>query len=195
MSIRHAANRFRTTPVDGWTGTAWKKAVARGSFFSSDRRISDRESDTTIRQMLFDPSEPLPSEYSVIRVADQVFLVGLRSEDIAVTKYSTVTHLRLAKYFGQIFNTSHQTAASGIRTNPTKTLVGTYYCDRENVTLLTSNEVQAVKYRDEIVRLPFDTQITTDSEIRISGESYEVKEVYLSNGLKCCRCTVRKTDA
>lgn len=195
MSLRHAANRFRKTPLAGWTGTAWVENVTRGAFIAGDRFISDREFGNKLRNVLLDPSTPLPDSYHVVKVGtdntDQVYLVCRKSHDAADTIYSTTLTLRRAYYTCTIESFTSQTSASGMKTTPVRQTLGTFFCDRENITFAASKEFATVRFGDEHVILPADTPVTTSHEILIEGKRYEIEEVFDFNGLRYCRCIAK----
>lgn len=193
MSLRHAANRFRRTPVAGWTGTAWVENVTRGAFMAGDRFISDREFGNKLRNLLTDPAEPLPDIYKVVRIDTQIYLVARSSQDIAGVPYSTVVTLRRAYYTCTVEGFTSQVSASGMKSTAVRQTLGTYFCDRENITFASSKEFSTVKFGDEHVILPAGTAVTTANEILLDGKRYEVEEVFDFSGLKYCRCLAKPT--
>jgi hypothetical protein len=195
MSLKHAANRFRRTRVDGWDGTRWIEGVTRGTFMTNDRFISDREFGNKLRNLMIHPEQPLPPEISVVRIGgdENIFLVGRNSPDIKESVYSIIVTLRRAYYTCTVMAYSSQKAASGMKTAAVRTVVGEFHCDREHITFAASKEFPSVKFGDELVILPADTPVDTTNEIVIENKSYEVEEIYDFSGLKYCRCIVRST--
>ena len=197
MSIPHAANRFRKTPIDGWDGTQWIPDVTRGSFVASQRFLSDRESDNKLRTILLSPDEPLPPEFAVIRVggSDSIYLVGRTVEDAAESPYSLIMYIRRAYYQCSVLAFIQKTTASGLKVAPSKGSLGTFFCDRETVTSVASKEFDNVKFGDEVVVLPRGTPVNTTNEILIGTVTYEVEQVYDMNGYRYCRSIARPTSS
>lgn len=197
MSIRHAANRFLKTKVDGWDGMRWHAGVTKGAMLAGDRFISDREFGNKLRNLLTDPKKPLPSEMKLVRVGadEHVFLVGRSGHDVIDKPYSTVVTLRRAYYVCEVIAFSSQKAASGMKTNTVKAVVGRYHCDREHITFAASKEFPTVKYGDEVVILPAETAVDTSNELLIGNKYYEVEEVFDFSGLRYCRCVVKSTPS
>ena len=192
MSIRHAANRFRRTWVDVWNGTSWVNSATCGAFMASDRFISDREFGNKLRNFLTDPAQPMPAQAYLARLAGtDIYLVGRSSSDIQNEKYSTLVTLRRAYYTCTIYKFESTVAASGVKTNPVRTVVATSPCDHENITFIGSKEYPTVKFGDEVVILPANIDVSTSYEILIDNKYYEVEEVYDFSGLKYCRCLVK----
>lgn len=193
MSIRHAANRFLKTSVHGWDGAAWQSNITRCSLLPNDRFISDREFGNKLRSILTNPSNPIPSNISLVKLgADAAtYMVGRRSQDIRGSVYSELVSLRKAYYTGTITGFTTQTLASGMKASPVRTTLATTVCDREHVTFATSREYPGIRFGDEVVILPFDVPVNTSNEILISGKIYEVQEVFVFSGLQYCRSIVR----
>jgi hypothetical protein len=118
-------------------------------------------------------------------------MVGRSSEDVAAVSYSTLVTLRRAYYTGTIETFGSTITASGLKTTAARHVIGTYPCDRENITFAGSKEFPTVKFGDELVVLPKDAIVSTTNEIRIDNKCYEVEEVYTFSGLIYCRCVVK----
>lgn len=191
MTLRHAANRFRRTWVDGWNGTAWVPKVTKGSLSSYIRPLSDNPLGMKLRNLLLDPDEPL--NYSVVRLSDtsEVYLVCNQAIDHANTIYSQIALLRRAAYTCDIYKSVAQVAASGFSTTPIRVLVGTYKCDRV-LTASLASPYPNLNLSEERVILPHSTLVTRDYEIVIENRIYDVEDVYEEYGLTLCRCVVHK---
>lgn len=201
MTIRHAASRFRRTSIDGWNGTAWVPNVAKGTLLTNARSLSDTESAAKVRGLLINPRFPLPVTYTVIRLgtSDEIYIVGRAVADIAKTPYSETLLVRKVNYVATLDSFTFGTASSGFPTNPIKNSLGTYYCDRENVSAAGLKESPTVKVADDLVILPAHTPVDSTMELAVFNSIgvrqgvYEVEVVYEAHGMIHCRCLVKKT--
>lgn len=195
MSLKHAANRFLRTPIDGWDGTQWLPNITQGNMLTGDRFISDREFGNKLRNLLVDPDKPIPPGISLIRIGPptNVYMVGRSSYDIFGSVYSMVVSLRRAYYTCTVETFVSQTAASGAKTGSVRSTVGHFACDHENITFTGSRDFPTIKYGDEVVILPAGTPVDTTNEIAIGNNFYEVQEIYDYAGLQYCRCIVKRT--
>lgn len=191
MALRHAANRFRKTWVDGWNGKTWIPKVARGSLSSYIRPLSDNPLGMKLRNFLLDPDEPLI--YSVVRISSttETYLVCDQATDCADTIYSQVALLRRAAYACEVYKAVAQTAASGFSAASMRVLTGTYACDRVSAASLAS-PYPNLNLSEERVILPADVLITRDHELVIENRIYDVEDIYEEYGLTICRCVVHK---
>lgn len=195
MNLKHAANHFNRTWIDGYNGTTWVPNIVKVTLLPYDRFISERDFGVKRRHLLTNPDYPIPAIYPVIRFAnkpDHVYLVARDNSDILATEYSQTVLIHRAFYTGQLITLTRSTAASGAVSAVTRTVTGTYYCDAENITFAASKEVPNIKFGDSVVVLPAGTQAFTTQEVNIGNEQYEIEQVYQSVGLTYCRCITKR---
>lgn len=188
MNLKQAANFFRYTWVDGFDGVAWVPNALRVTLMPFDRFISDREWGAKFRHMLVDPDTDVLDSYSALRTGNgQIYLVGVRVQDFRDDPYSNVYKVHVANYTGNVVRMNQTKAASGAVKEVLREVVGTYFCDTELITFLSSRETPSVKYGDSHVILPRGLNITTADEIEVGADTYQVDLVSSIHGLTYCR--------
>ena len=192
MSLRHAANRFLRSQIDGWDGSQWVSNVTRGSLLAYDRTLSEEDYGSKLRNLLTDPECPVI--HSAIRVGQQVFLAGRQVPDTMGNPYSVTIGLRLVQYVCHVIAMNPVFNASGVKSKVTRASVGTYFCDRENNGSLPSDENRTLKFGEASIYLPAGTPVDNTNEIQIGVDFYKIEEVHDTNGYKRCLCIVNKTS-
>lgn len=197
MGIKHAANRFLRTPIDGWDGEQWLSDITQGSLRTSNRPEANNDSSVKLRNLLTSPDRPIPPNISLIRFGapDNVYMVGRSSSDVSGSVYSTNVALRRAYYTCTIDTFISQKATSGMNTKPIRTAIGHYACDHEYVNASAAKDLPTIKFGDALVILPKRTFVDTTHEISIGTDFYEVEATYEFSGLVYCRCVVKRTPS
>jgi len=196
MSIPHAANRFLRTPIKAWDGIAWTE-VSKGSLLVSDRPLSGSELPSKLRTLLVSPSNPIPSDVSVVQVGADEYLIGLTNPDISVEVYSLSYAVRKAPYRCDVVGMVFPVAASGAKLAPTRSVKLQTYCDKGQVGVNTSAEFATVEYTEELIILPIGVSLDSSYELRISDTTstlvYDIQEVWQQFGMTYCKGLCRRT--
>lgn len=191
MNLKGAASYFARTKIDGWNGTSWDLDVARGTYETFDRFVSEREFGSKRRYILCNPDRSIPDTYKVVRLSGEVFLLGVRNNDMQGSVYSHLFLLHRAPLQADLMQYTKTASASGVAGAATKTKIGTYHCDIERMSYMNSREFDAMRFSEMQVLLPSDCPVTIDHELKVGSYFYEVEEVFPSSGFLACR-TVRK---
>lgn len=196
MRLAKAANYFVKTSVSGWDGENWVDNIAKIALLPSDRFISVHEFDTHNQYALTPVESTGLDKYAVIKftTSDQVFLVGMETEDVQGDPYSKFYLLRKVKEQGEVFKFTKVFAASGTAKGVTRTSVGKIYADVEYVTSVSSKTTTESRFSEATLYLPRDTVIESDFEIKLGTSFWDVRDVRKNSGLITCRA-LRKQSA
>lgn len=194
MGLKTAANYFVRTPIYGWNGTAWVNTGAKGALDPYDRFVSEREFGLKRRMLLVNPDNPIPEQYTTIRIGQTgpIYLLGWMNEDIyADQPYSLIYLICIANEICQIVRLQKQTKASGMGSTVVDVPVGTFHCVTERVTFNNSPEFTQLRVTDATITLPIDCQISEDYEVIVGSKRYVVQEEYKTAGFRQVRCQVK----
>lgn len=194
MELSTISTYFSRTALDGYDGAEWHSCIGYGSFMPHDRFISEREFGLKRRYLLVHPDNPLPSTYSVIRLAgaSPAYMVGVMNEDVYDDVYSLIYLTHRAPFVASVVTLQKTTKASGVGATITRSVTGTYFGDFERVSFERATEVEGVRFTAPNVILPSDAVVDTDNEIDIDGQTMLVEETYMSAGLRYCRCVAKR---
>lgn len=178
MHPRQALQKFATVPLEGWDGAQWVETGAAGDFLAYDRFITHRTFGA-IKRMFVMP-EPLPPQWEVVRTPDgTVFLAAFANVDIqGVETYGYNYLLHQADFLADVVEYSTTESASGTAGSAQENVLATVHCDVERVTAERSLEYNTVKYTQTLFALPRSAPVNEDSELRVDGRYYRVKEVF-----------------
>lgn len=191
MHLKGAAGYFARTPIDGWNGLDWDLDIARGAYLPFDRFISEREFGNKRRHLLCNPDNSISENYKVVRLINEVFLLGVRNNDIQGSVYSHIFLLHRAPFQAALIEYTKTSSASGVSGHAVKTSVGVYHCDVERMSYMNSREFDTVRFSEMQILLPSDCPVTVAHELKIDEYFYEVEEVFPSAGFIACRA-IRK---
>jgi hypothetical protein len=192
MNLKGAASYFARTQIDGWNGSDWDLDIARGAYLPFDRFISEREFGNKRRHLLCNPDSSIPEDYKVVRLNDEIFLLGVRNDDRQGSVYSHVFLLHRAPFQADLMEYTKTTAASGVAGSAVKTSVGVYHCDAERMSYMNSREFDAMRFSEMQILLPSNCPATIEHELKIGDYFYEVEEVFPSSGFVACRAVRKK---
>lgn len=183
MHPAQAIRKFATVPLEGWNGAAWMPTGVKGDFLSYDRFITHRTFGAMKR--LFTAPIPLPPQWELVRTPDgTVFLASFENIDIeGVSPYGYHYLLHQVNFTAQVIGLVATPSASGMAGSTTEVVLATVRCDAERVTAERSLEFNTVKYTQVLFALPRSAPVTEDTEIKMDGRYYRIKEVFLELGI------------
>ncbi len=194
MDLSRAANYFSDTPVHGWDGTRWVNGVADVTYLPFDRFVSEREFGSKRRYVLCSADNDALDSYSVIKIGQEVFLVGVKNADVRGDVYSNIYLLHRATHFVDVAEFVKSTAASGFAKSVVRSVVGRYWADIERVTFSNSKEFDTIKFSQMSIYLPRDAVIDTDNEVVNGAEYYDIQEAHVSSGFTLCRALRKRSS-
>ena len=188
-----AINYFSRTVVDGYnysTGT-WDAAIAQGDFLTFDRFITERSFGQKKRMFIVGERYlGTLDNYGTVRTPDgQIYLISAKNVDLdgydGSTVYNNSFLLQRADFLCDVIRIDSALNAAGMPTGRTETVVGSYHCDMERFSNKSASEIDDIVYSQFSIWLPKEAEpdVTVDSEIRVDGTLYDVKEVDLMLGL------------
>ena len=190
-----AANYFMSTEIEAWDGYDWVSLSIKGTLLPYDRFISEREFGLKRRMLLVDVSDPIPDQYSVIRLPGPVaYMVGSSNMDIQEYPYSKIVLLHKVEALAQIYEWVKTPAASGLGGSSSRVLQTSVWADLERVTNLQPIESPSTTLSQLLFTLPSTTSVTTNNEISMSGRFYDVRESYESAGFRHCRVIEKRSS-
>jgi len=180
------------TPPD-----TWSEKVAKGNFLTFDRFIADRPFVQKKRIFQAVPSQAISSEFKVVKTPDgKVYLVTATNYDLDGSgTYANLYLLQEASSIIQVIDIEVEASASGVGGIKTTTVAETVYGDLDRGYNVRSSEFEQVSYTGFIVTLPGGTHITTDNELVISDNTYDVTEVWDDLEVRKARATKRTSNA
>lgn len=194
MGLKQAANYFARTPILGWNGSRFVPTRAKGAFDPYDRFVSEREFGLKRRMLLVSPENPIPDNYSVIRLGPTgpICLKGWMNEDIdGLETYSLIYLVLISRETGQLIQLTKAAKASGMAFGTTDTILGTWHCSTERVTYTNSPEFHELRVTDSTITLPSNCPINADHEFAANGKRYVVQEAYKTAGFVQVRAQVK----
>ena len=195
MRLSSVVRRFAKTSISGWDGVKWVANVGKVDFLASSRFVSAHEFDTKVQYVLAPIDDLSLDNYAVVRVdsTQQIWLVGMQTQDVSGNPYSKFYAFRRAESIGELYSFSKTLAVSGMAKSLNRELIDTCFCSVERVTSVSSKEFTNTKYPDVIIYFPRTVPLTTSHEAKVLDKFYDVKEVYNNTGFVACRAIAKSS--
>lgn len=195
MRLSSVVRRFAKTSISGWDGVKWVANVGKVDFLASSRFVSSHEFDTKVQYVLAPLDDLSLDNYAVVRVdsTQQIWLVGMQTQDVSGNPYSKFYALRRAESIGELYSFSKTLAVSGTAKSVTRELVGTYFCSVEHVTATPSKVFKTSKFTDCLLTMPRNCPLDNSHEVKIGNTFYEVNDAFDNTGFKMCRAIGKRS--
>ncbi len=198
MRLSQAINHFSKDCLDGWNGTKWVEKIAYGSLLTYDRFISARNFGLKKRIFLTGSDVGQMDSFSTVRTATgEVYLIESKNSDtdVCATNYANSYQLLRAQYQAEVIQLDTVASASGTPTDVTRTVMATHYCDLERISSRSASaDVPDIAYSQIYIVLPGIANVSTDSELRVNGILYDIKEVERQLLSVVCYCYKRSGE-
>lgn len=184
MKLGQAVDYFSTIPLDGLAGVGvWDRKICYGSFMTYDRFISARSFGQKLRLFQTNSGGPIDENYHVVRTPDGVsYIVDSHNVDMGgahlFEQYNNIYQLRRADEEAEIISLTPARSASGLKGIGASEVSSIVPCDVERLSSSGSVEMRHVTTTVSLVTMPGDTVVTTDHELRIGGDMFDIREVF-----------------
>ena len=182
MKLERAASRFVKTPISTWDGTRWRLTETKIALMPTS---TAEEMQTLIKVKIGETKLDTLTLFKV-ESTGQIYLVGQAAQDVQGTAYCKMYYTRRAKYQGDIVSFQKTMAASGMAMGVTRQVESTVFCDMDYASSVASPHFHKQQLSTVLLYLPRDAAITTANEMHIGSKFYDIKEVYLQDGIKVC---------
>ena len=184
MDLKKAATYFSNTLVAGWNVDHWVDDIALITLMP----WKDRLTDSKRREMLIQVDDIAFDTYPVIKIpgSEEIYMVGLDTEDVSGDGYCRSVLLHRANYLCSLFRFDTTNKASGMPGPASRTLIGKYWGDIERDTSMTSKEF-GTRFTGVHMTLSSDCPAATDQEFAAGAYFYALNESFFHNGFRQCR--------
>ena len=159
--------------IEEFLGVHLLKPRSRDPFIPSYNRSEGAVSESMLHKNLsFDKVVKVPTGTRYMVAAKNQDIGGINISE----HYADIYLLQECSFDIDILAIQTSAAASGLPTDATPTVVASVFGDMERLSSARSSEFESVYYTTSIVYMPEGTVLTTDNELRINGDMYDIVE-------------------
>lgn len=194
--LSRAILAFAKTPVFGWNGTGWDSLDQTADLLTYKRPLSASDIGEKLRSMITDPANPIDPIYTVLCFGEEgsmPYLRGRTVTDVIRGTYKATTVLMAAELSADLKEFTDNTSASGVILSVNRNSRSLPFCAREATGASDDDDDPTIRYANTNIYLPSDTTLTTDMELQIGLDYYDIESVFNLHGLVACRCVTKRS--
>lgn len=177
MNLGDLVKDFEDEFLEWWDGTDWQPNVLKGSFQAYDRFITERTFG--VKKRIFLSSSSILPTHVIVRTSDlKICLIESATPDYEngqVIRHSLL--LRETNSIAVVTSTVPVVNASGVATGRADAVTVQTWGDLDRYNSNQSSEFPGVVHETDILVVPPDFPVVTDSKLVVNGVAYKVAEI------------------